>query len=68
VVDELNMRWWSVNEQAVALKRENEEQTASLKTALLHVVKELTCGPGCEPLSGAPFTSRGAHVCESAKG
>jgi hypothetical protein len=57
-----------VDEQAAALKCVNEEQTASLKTALLHVVRDLSCGPGCEPLSGAPFTVRGAHAGEPAKG
>ena len=38
----------------------NEEQTATLQTALLHRrVLRLPCGPRCEPLSGAPFLSRG---------
>jgi hypothetical protein len=57
-----------VDQQTAALKCVNEEQTASLKTALLHVVRDLSSGPGCEPLSGAPFTSRGAHAGEPAKG
>ena len=39
----------------------NEEQTASLKTALLHGHSGLVCGPRCEPLSGVsipiPWTS-----------
>ena len=39
----------------------NEEQTASLKTALLHGRCGLVCGPRCEPLSGAE-----ARGCESA--
>lgn len=42
-----------IDEQA-ALKGVNEEQTASLQTALLHRrVMRLWCGPRCEPLSGA---------------
>ena len=47
-----------MNEQAAA-KGVNEEQTASLETALLHGPIGLACGPRCEPLSGAPFQSRG---------
>ena len=39
----------------------NEEQTASLKTALFHGHSGLVCGPRCEPLSGAE-----ARGCESA--
>ena len=41
-----------MNEQA-AVKGVNEEQTASLETALLHGLIGLVCGPRCEPLSGA---------------
>ena len=37
-----------MREQA-ALKGMNEEQTASLKTALLHGHSGVMCGPGCEP-------------------
>ena len=51
-----------MQEQA-ALKGMNEEQTASLKTALLHGHSGLVCGPRCEPLSGVsipiPRGSRG---------
>ena len=46
-----------------AIKGVTKEQTASLKTALLHAVDDLACGPGCEPLSGAPFASRGWALC-----
>src|SRR5665647_2586053 len=35
-------------------RRGNEEQTAHLQTALLH----LLCGPRYEPLGGAPFAMR----------
>ena len=35
-------------------RRGNEEQTAHLQTALLH----LLCGPRYEPLGGAPFAKR----------
>ncbi len=47
-----------MDEQA-ALKSVTKEQTASLQTALLHGHIGLSCGPRCEPLSGAPFQSRG---------
>jgi hypothetical protein len=45
------------------MKCVNEEQTASLQTALLHGRCGLVCGPRCEPLSGAD--SRDATACKA---
>ena len=60
VVDDLGADLRLMEEQA-ALKSVNEEQTASLKTALLHGRSGLVCGPRCEPLSEVsipiPWTS-----------
>ena len=45
------------------MKGVKEEQTASLKTALLHGRCCLVCGPRCEPLSGAE--ARGSESADA---
>jgi hypothetical protein len=44
----------------------NSEQTATVQSALLHFIHHggFECGPRCEPLSGAPFQSRG-HITQT---
>ena len=56
-----------MGEQA-ASKGVSEEQTATLETALLHGHDGLSCGPRYEPLSGAPFQSRGLRTIRATQG
>ena len=51
-----------------AVKREDEEQTASLQAALLHGHCGLVCGPRCEPLSRAPFLVAWTSTHRATKG
>ena len=51
-----------------AAKCVNEEQTAALKTALLHGQVVLSCRHGCEPLSGVSIPIPWASIIRAAKG
>ena len=50
------------------MKSENEEQTASLQTALLHGRCGLVCGPRCEPLSGVSIPIPWTPTSRATKG